>query len=215
MTALSVAFDVDGTVVDSLAGARGAAEDILELFGVSVCIVDRTTMHKHFGRAALIKQFGESGIPISLIHPLLMRVRTLVDPPRVFDGLKDVIECVATATGELPTFFTAGYSDAAKEALAAAGIGPAQVSGREAGSKTEQLARWAATRPGARYVCDTVTDVNRCRAAGVQAVGVAWGYDALTDLKRAGALPVRSPTDLLSVLLDPIEKKENHATDRT
>lgn len=210
-----VAFDVDGTVVDSFARAMAAAEDILVLFGTTVSISERAAMRGLFGRSALVDQFGEAGIPISLVHPLLMRVRGLVDPPPVFDGLKDVIECVATATDEPPTFFTAGYADSAEVALATAGVGRARVSGREAGSKTQQLARWAATRPGARYVCDTVTDVNRCRAVGIQAVGVAWGYDALPDLERAGALPVRTVTDLRSVLLNPIEKKESDETDRT
>jgi phosphoglycolate phosphatase-like HAD superfamily hydrolase len=212
---LPVAFDVDGTVVDSFGGAMAAAADILGLFGSPVCITDRNAMRGFFGRAALAARFGEAGVSISLIHPLLMRIRGLAAPAPVFEGLKEVIEDVAHATGEPPTFFTAGYADSAGAALVAAGIRRARVSGREAGSKTEQLAQWAATRPGARYVCDTVTDVNRCRAVGVQAVGVAWGYDALPDLERAGALPVRTITDLRSVLLDPIAKKESHETDRT
>lgn len=211
---LPVAFDVDGTVVDSLSGAMAAAADILELFGIAVTIADRNEMRALFGRSALVGRFGEAGVPISLIHPLLMRVRGLAEPPPVFEGLNQVIEDVAHATGEPPMFFTAGFADSAVLALAVSGVRRASVSGREAGSKTEQLGKWAASRPGARYVCDTVTDVNRCREVQVQAVGVAWGYDRLDDLERAGALPVRTIADLRSVLLEPIVK-EIHESDRT
>jgi phosphoglycolate phosphatase len=204
---LPVAFDVDGTVVDSFLGAMAAAEDILALLGRAVLITNRATMREHFGRSALLERYGEAGLQVLLLHPVVMRVRGMADPPPVFSGMTEIVAEVARATGEPPTFFTAGFRDSAFAALSAAGVRDPRVTGREAGSKTEQLVQWAAGRPGARYVCDTRTDVNRCRDAGLQAVGVAWGYDDLADLERAGALPVRNVADLRAVLLEPIMKE--------
>ncbi|MCK5927779.1 MAG: hypothetical protein KAG80_06230 [Nocardioides sp.] len=198
---LAVAFDVDGTIVDNFAQACGVAQDILALFGSEVVITDRPTMREQFGRAALTSRYGHAGVPISLIHPLLMRTRSLAAPPPVFAGLVPLIDEVSAATGEPPTFFTAGYADSARSVLAAAGLRAANISGREDGSKTEQLTRWAAAHPGGRYVCDTVTDVRRCRVAGLQPVGVAWGYDPVADLAGAGAVATRTVADLRSVLL--------------
>jgi phosphoglycolate phosphatase len=44
-----------------------------------------------------------------------------------------------------------------------------------------------ATRAEAVMVGDTVHDMRMAKAAGVGAIGVAWGYHAVEELQRAGA----------------------------
>lgn len=58
---------------------------------------------------------------------------------------------------------------------------------------------------------DTTYDIEMARAAGVAALGVAWGYHAVDDLKRAGATTVlkdsRELGPALIQLLDMMETK--------
>ena len=49
---------------------------------------------------------------------------------------------------------------------------------------------------------DTVYDMEMASNAGVRAIGVAWGYHELDELRRAGAVAVASSVDELGSLLD-------------
>ena len=54
------------------------------------------------------------------------------------------------------------------------------------------------------YVGDTVTDMETAAAAGLVSVGVAWGFQAIDDLRAAGASHlVRRPADILAVVTSP------------
>ena len=61
----------------------------------------------------------------------------------------------------------------------------------------------AGAAPGeAVMVGDTVFDIAMARAAGVRAVGVAWGYHEPAELLEAGACGVAESTDELEALID-------------
>lgn len=61
----------------------------------------------------------------------------------------------------------------------------------------------ADTRPGdAVLVGDTVYDVTMARAAGVRAIGVAWGYHEPAELLAAGAVGVAGSAEDLEELID-------------
>jgi phosphoglycolate phosphatase len=51
---------------------------------------------------------------------------------------------------------------------------------------------------------DTVHDMHMARAAGVKAIGVAWGYHELTELTAAGADIVVESFDQLERAIDEL-----------
>lgn len=61
----------------------------------------------------------------------------------------------------------------------------------------------AATPGDAVMIGDTSFDIDMAQAAGIQAIGVAWGYHEPSELLRAGAVAVAgSPAELTEMLLE-------------
>jgi phosphoglycolate phosphatase-like HAD superfamily hydrolase len=200
---MTAAFDFDGTIVDTLPEAMRVAADILSLFGERVCFERRDEMKAQFDLTSLVTRFGAQGFAVSQMHPIVMRERLRTTRgARAFPGMDQLLKDLERPA----TIITAGYASTASCVLDGLGIPIAEVIGREAGSKTEALARWASTIADPLFVCDTVTDVMRCLKVGVPSVAVEWGYDDASELLAAGCGRfVRSAAELREALdlIDP------------
>jgi phosphoglycolate phosphatase len=64
------------------------------------------------------------------------------------------------------------------------------------------LAEFGAAADEAVMIGDTSFDMAMARAAGVRAIGVAWGYHSPAELREAGAETVAASVDELKELLD-------------
>ena len=175
----ALAWDADGTIINSFPVAAAAYEDIAELFGPRPKIgtaEDRIAAWRSIPRADTT---GTDGRPIlPALHRMLMRDRA--PAMKLFDNVIGVVGRLITR----PALITASYAETAQTALKKHTDLFASIHGCEEGPK-EQLMMEAAAAGVECYVCDTARDVERCRQVGVHSIGVTWGFDGVRRLTSA------------------------------
>lgn len=172
----TVFFDADGVLIDSSRLAWSAARELLSHFGKAPYINNGGDYKRHFGRDAQIRLAGEHGASaLRAMHRVLMLHRC--DRIRPF---ADVVDVANTLT--IPAAIVTGaYAAGIRRTLGTTAANFRDIFGREHGSKTELLARFA-TGGNEIYICDTVKDVMLCQRLRIRCVAVTWGYDTAGDL---------------------------------
>lgn len=186
--------DVDGVVLDSYRSHLRATAGLLTLMGDDRPLASRDDERRRFSMATLSERY-DPHVASALIsaRPALMAA-TIESTPIV----KGVIEALTSVS--LPTILvTAGYAAAVRERLGNQVRHFVGVLGCETGPKADLLGSFASAARG--YVCDTVSDVRKCRGLGIRAIGVTWGFDSRVELLESGAYRViDEPTDLLDLV---------------
>jgi len=205
-------FDLDGTLVDSAPGITRSLEDALRAVGVTPpppavltgligtpllevfagLLPDASRSTREQAVAAYLASFDAFGIRLGLPYPGIAEALKGLDAEGLVlyvatvkrqEVAERVIEHVGLAGlfravyGSRPDRGIATKTDVLAHALEAAGIEPAR----------------------AAMVGDRHHDVDAARALGTRAVGVAWGYGSLDELRDAAAI-VHAPDDLLAAL---------------
>jgi phosphoglycolate phosphatase-like HAD superfamily hydrolase len=172
----TVFFDADGVLIDSSLLAWSAARELLSLFGKAPCINNSAEYKRHFGRDAQVRLAGEEGASaLRAMHRVLMLHRC--DRIRPFADVVDVANTLSIPA----VIVTGAYAVGIRRTLGTSAANFRDIFGREHGSKTELLARFAKGR-NEIYICDTVKDVMLCRHLRIRCVAVTWGYDTADDL---------------------------------
>ncbi len=211
-------FDCDGTLVDSQAAIVQAMEDCFA--SASLPPPTREAARRVVGLSLVeaMQALHPAGAPAhhaklaecykSAFHKL--RGRGLVEEP-LFDGVAATLDALDRAGWLLGV--ATGKSDRGLD-LCLAGHGLArrfvtlQTADRHPSKPHPAMIEAAMAEAGASpgttvMIGDTSYDMLMAKAAGVPAIGVAWGYHAPEELRAAGAAAIAVvPTDLVRLLAE-------------
>jgi phosphoglycolate phosphatase len=206
-------FDMDGTLVDSLADIGGSMNAVLEALGLPPHPIPA---YKHLvgeGAASLIAKALPPGHE-RLREDALARYRTIyarnmIARSRPYDGIVPLLEGLR-ARGDRTAVVTnkpQTPASAIADALFAKGAFDVVVGERDGVPRKPDPApaRLAAAALGVEarecvFVGDTSVDILTARAAGMRSVGVLWGFRDRAELEEAGADHVIAhPRELLDL----------------
>lgn len=215
MTRLAV-FDCDGTLVDGQAPVCEAMEAAFGACGLAAPA--RHSIRRSVGLSlpqalrGLAPGADEAALAaLDAAYRAAFRARReagAIEEP-LFDGIREVLETLAARGWALGV--ATGKSDRGLDhCLAAHGLG-ALIATRQTADRhpskphpamLEAALAEAGAAPGeAAMIGDTHYDMAMARAAGVRAIGVAWGYHDAAELLAAGADAVaETPAELLELL---------------
>lgn len=185
--------DVDGVLFSSYRSHLRVTEGLLALIGDERRLTGRPDERQRFGLVALTEQYGPSVADALLsARPALMAASIDATPV-----VTDMVEVLASI--ELPTvLITAGHAGAVRRRLGDLARHFEAILGCEDGPKQHLLAHFCSV--AVAYVCDTMSDVRKCRAIGIPAFGVSWGFDSREELITAGAVCViDDPAQLIAL----------------
>ena len=209
-------FDCDGTLVDSQINICLAMEDCFARAGLAAPCRERARRVVGLSlveamRAMLPEADPEFHVTLAEDYKLAfhrLRGQGLVDEP-LYEGVADLID--ALESDEWLLGIATGKSDRGLGlCLAHHGLSRRFVTLQTADrhpskphpSMVEQAMADAGAAPGTTIMIgDTSFDMAMARAAGVTAIGVAWGYHEPRELRDAGAHHVADhPSDILALI---------------
>lgn len=207
----SILFDLDGTLTDSGEGIMNCAALALERLGIP--IPPRDTLRVFVG-PPLHDTFRQFGVPEDQVDEAIRIYRSRYVPVGKFEntpypGIRELLEklraqgnrlYVATSKPEEMAVEVLEHFDLAHffDHICGASLDRSRIAKDAVISYLLQL-------HGADgqmvMVGDTVFDVLGAAAHGIPAVGVAWGYGSVEEMKKAGAAAIAVTMDeLLSIL---------------
>jgi len=209
----AILFDLDGTLLDSLASIASAMNEALAALSLAVHPIEA---YKHFVGDG-VRVLAERVLPASEQHRIdalleeykpRYRARQLEAPP--YEGVRAMLADLV-ARGVSLSVLTNKPDDLAGEIVRSlfADVSFAVIRGERAGGSKKPdptqalaIAREARAEPGqCWFVGDTPTDVHTARNAGMQCVAVLWGFRGRDELERAGAsVFVEHPQQLVALL---------------
>lgn len=207
-------FDLDGTLVDSLADIAASMNHVLAQLGHPQH--DEPTLQGFIGEGArhLVAQSLPIGTSEAAIDDALERYKAryrehLLVHTRPFEGIEAMLAALASAGIRLGVVTNKPHRAAAH--MTAALFGPERfgvVLGESHGRKKPdpRIALDAAQALGVApekcaFIGDTHIDVKTAHAAGMISVGVSWGLRPRSELVEAGAMHVVDRVDALTALL--------------
>lgn len=207
----SILFDLDGTLTDSGEGIMNCAALALERFGIP--IPPRDALRVFIG-PPLHDTFRQFGVPEDQVDEAIRIYRSRYVPIGKFEntpypGIRELLEqlraqghrlFVATSKPEDMSVDILEHFDLARffDRICGASLD------RSRSSKDAVIAyllQQHGTEEPMVMVGDTVFDILGAAAHGIPAVGVAWGYGSVEEMKKAGAAAIAATMDeLLSIL---------------
>jgi phosphoglycolate phosphatase len=210
-----VIFDLDGTLVDTLEDIADAMNRVLALEGAAGHTYEEYRYLIGHGIRNLVTQAlppesrDEATIARCFERMIEDYGRNALVKTRVYDGVPELVRELRMAG--VPLAIHSNKADAPTQAIVAALLHPAdfvQIAGArpEAPLKPDPAVALAiAARfglPPARvaYLGDSLVDMRTATAAGMVAVGAAWGFRTPRELTESGAAAViDAPLDLLDL----------------
>lgn len=207
----SILFDLDGTLTDSGEGIMNCAALALERFGIP--IPPRDALRVFIG-PPLHDTFRQFGVPEDQVDEAIRIYRSRYVPIGKFEntpypGIRELLEQLR-AQGHRLFVATSKPEDMSVEILEHFDL--AHFFDRICGASLDRsrsskdaviayLLQQHGTEEPMVMVGDTVFDILGAAAHGVPAVGVAWGYGSVEEMKKAGAAAIAATMDeLLSIL---------------
>jgi phosphoglycolate phosphatase len=220
-----VAFDLDGTLVDSVGDIAAALNLALQERGRAVLAVDRVRAAIGHGARNLIQEAlqatGTAAPSDEVVDDLLAGFRAhyardVATLTRPFPGIPAALARLAASgvvgvvTTNKPGIFARPLVQALLPDRFAAVLGPDDVGGRLKPDPAMVVA--AAAAAGGVVACfvgDSGVDVATARAAGVPCVGVGWGLrpDELRDPAGPADLIVDDPAALADAVLRLLSRR--------
>ncbi len=210
----SILFDLDGTLTDSGEGIINCAAPALEHFGIP--IPQRDALRVFVG-PPLHDTFRQFGVPEDQVDEAIRIYRSRYVPIGKFEntpypGIRELLEklraqghrlFVATSKPEDMSVEILEHFDLARffDRICGASLD------RSRSSKDAVIA-YLLQQHGAGeqmvMVGDTVFDILGAAAHGIPAVGVAWGYGNVEEMKKAGAAAIATTMDELFRILQAL-----------
>lgn len=209
----AVIFDLDGTLADTLGAIARAVNH--SLAGMDLPEFPEDSFRTMVGDG--IYALCERALPPDQLHrqdELLARLRRrytehLMDGSRLYDGIEGLLQdlhkdaVLLAVLSNKPHPLTLGTLEGfGIQSLFAAVLGECP----EIPRKPDPAGvHWLLERLGVPaektlYVGDTPTDMQTAKAAGLDAVGVLWGFRSAEELHREGALYlVQQPSEIRSI----------------
>ena len=210
----AVIFDLDGTLVDSLADIASAMNEVLERHGFPAHPVGAYRRFVGDGMERLVRRalppVGEEIVVRVLEDMRRTYARRALRTTRPYPGIPDLLDRLAARGVPFAVLTNKPHEPAVAMVRALLGRWPfAAVQGAVPGRPRKpdpagalELARRLGVTPeGCLFVGDTPTDMATAAAAGMVPVGVLWGFRTEPELRDAGArFLIERPLDLLSLL---------------
>lgn len=213
--ARAVVFDLDGTLVDSLEDIATAMNEALAEVGRPTHPIDDYRAFVGAGVGALAERALGGAPPAGTRDDVVAAFRRryaarLVERTRPYPGIDALLDGLV-ARG-VPAAVLTNKPQAAAERLVAELLGRwpwVAVLGDRPGVPRKpdptgalEAARALGAAPSATLlVGDSDVDVHTARAAGMRALGAAWGFRGADELRAAGAeVILQRPEDVLAVL---------------
>lgn len=210
----SILFDLDGTLTDSGEGIINCAAPALEHFGIP--IPQRDALRVFVG-PPLHDTFRQFGVPEDQVDEAIRIYRSRYVPIGKFEntpypGIRELLEklraqghrlYVATSKPEDMSVEILEHFDLARffDRICGASLD------RSRSSKDAVIA-YLLQQHGAGeqmvMVGDTVFDILGAAAHGIPAVGVAWGYGSVEEMKKAGAAAIATTMEELFRILQAL-----------
>lgn len=213
----TVAFDLDGTLVDSAPDLIGTLNRMLASRGhPPVPLASARHLVGHGARALLRHGFAEAGaVWDEAVEPELFDlfiddyVTHIADDSLVFDGVVETLDYLA-ARGAVLCVATNKRTDLAEALIGALGLtrhfvvvaGPDRVSARKPdGAHVREAVRLAGGDPArAVMVGDASTDTGSARAAGMPCVVAGFGYNDAPLAELGGDIVIDRFPDLIAAI---------------
>lgn len=207
----TIMFDLDGTLTDSGEGIIKCASLALEHFGLPV--PDWEEMRTFVG-PPLGESFMRYGVPQERVEEAIAVYRSRYIPVGKFEnhpypGIRELLEqlkqhghtlFVATSKPEAMSIEILEHFDLAKYFRQICGATMDGTRSSKA-SVIEYLIAGNGRDGQMIMVGDTKFDILGAKAHRIPAVGVAWGYGAVSQMQQAGAAAIaQSPEQLLEIL---------------
>ncbi len=209
-------FDCDGTLVDSQATICLAMEECFARAGLEAPVRERTRRVVGLSLVEAMRQMlpeAEPDVHFALAEDYKrafqgLRGKGLVEEP-LFEGIAELID-VLEEGGWLLGIATGKSDRGLSLCLESHGLGRCfvtlQTGDRHPSKPHPSMVELAIAEAGAEpattlMIGDTSYDMEMARAAGVTAIGVAWGYHAAEELEAAGAHYIaRHPSDITELV---------------
>jgi len=200
MTTRAALFDLDGTLVDSLADIAGAMNTSLAEHGFPTHPTDAYRIFVGAGVEHLVENAVPAG-EAARYPSVLQRYRAayaerIFESTRPFPGIPEALEALAADGFKLGVLSNKLHAPTAEIVEHLLPIIPlSAVFGERSGVPRKpdpaaalELARLLGAAPEhCAFVGDTHVDIETGRAAGMFAVGVTWGFRGAPELVKAGA----------------------------
>lgn len=208
-------FDLDGTLLYTLADLHAATNAALARFGMPARTLEEVRRFVGNGVAVLVSRAVPQGTPEATVAQVLQVFRQhylahSLDTTRPYPGVLPMLEQCRSLG--IHTAIVSNKLDAAVQQLAAhffpclidTAVGEQQPRVRRKpfpDMVNLALERLHLSAREALYVGDSETDILTARAAGMDCVSVTWGFRTTEELQAAGAATLISRPDELFALL--------------
>jgi phosphoglycolate phosphatase len=220
---LSVLFDLDGTLVDSLPAVCAALNRMLARYERPPLSVENLKPLIGEGARPMIeKAFVVSGtMPSDRIPEAIATYQDFyreapMHGSRVYPGTMDVFEELAkqdvkigVCTNKPDSLAEIVLRDTGLARYVGALVGGDFPDRKPSGRHVhETLLRLSCSAPAAVLIGDSSHDILAAKAAGIYAIGVTWGYST-TDLRPLGADMIVSHMDELTSAISDLERRRS------
>ena len=210
-----ILFDLDGTLLDTMADLTDAVNYALAFHGYPSRTMDEVRSFVGNGAARLLALSvpeGENYEPVLATYQAYYRTHCQIKT----GPYPGVVEALAELSKRYPIAIVSNKPDAATKTLCAdyfPGVfarGEAADCARKPAPDMLYQAMRTLGVDKAIYVGDSEVDVITARNAGMPCISVTWGFRSREELEKAGAKYLCSDASQLPMLAAKIEKEEYH-----
>ena len=210
-----ILFDLDGTLLDTMADLTDSVNYALEVHGYPHRSMEEVRSFVGNGAArllALAVPEGADYVPVLATYQEYYRTHCQIKT----GPYPGILEALAQLRKQYPIAIVSNKPDAATKKLCADYFGDVFARGEAADCPRKPApdmlyqAMEVLGVDKAIYVGDSEVDVITARNAGLPCISVTWGFRSEEELKAAGARYLCADASLLPELVSKVEKEENY-----
>ena len=207
MSLLTLVFDFDGTLADTMLAYGQAWNQVAEGFGLRKISTDEIKRLRHEHHREIMKYLGLSALKLPKVARSMRReLNRNIERLQYFPGIREALQELK-ARGHPLGILTSNSRDNVDKFLKARDLELFDfiyTGSRMLGKATVirfMLRKHGLSSDQAVYVCDEVRDLEAARKVGLKVVSVTWGFNSRQALERESpdAL-VDRPEELLEIL---------------
>ena len=212
----AVLFDLDGTILNTVADLHVSLNYVLKQYGLPARTVEETAQFLGNGIRRLIELGAGEGVPPQTVDAMFADFKAhyavhCLDQTRPYEGVPELVSALRSAG--VKTAVVSNKADFAVQELVERffpGLFDFSVGERDGirrkpcpDSVNEALSRMGVPHEGAVYIGDSEVDIQTAHNAGLPCFCVAWGFRTPAQLQASGAPRIVRTVEELQTLLLP------------